>query len=101
MTSHPASRDFIGSICSANALAEWLGLARYPRSWEHRRVYLAAGSLKFGESPDRCRNVDVLQRQRAAIEWLGSEKFFDIRFPDRKRETPDWGHMPVSALEHG
>ena len=55
--------------------------------------------LKFCESPDHCRDIDVLQRQRAAIEWLGPEKFFDIRFPDRKLATPDWRHRPFRNVE--
>ena len=50
-------------------------------------------SLRFCESPEHCRDVDVLQKQRAAIEWLGSEKFFDIRIPDLKLDIPDWQHI--------
>ncbi len=83
-------------------LAEWLGLSTIPKELA-ALTPLAGGGwlLKFSESPDQCRDIDVLQKQRAAIEWLGAEKFFDIRLPDRKLDTPDWGHMPVSYLKHG
>jgi len=55
---------------------------------------LAGGgvSLKFCESPDDCRSLENLQRQQVAIEWLGRQRFFDIRFPDRKLDVPNWDH---------
>ena len=84
----------------SDAFAEWLGLGSFPKElavWKR----LAGGgvSLKFCESPDRCRDIDVVQKQRTAIDWLGSEKFFDIRFPDRKLDTPDWVRMPLPNIE--
>ena len=51
-------------------------------------------TIKFCESPEYCRELEVLQKQRAVVEWLGPEKFFDIRSPDRKAITPDWDHLP-------
>jgi hypothetical protein len=76
-------------------LAGWLGLSTIPKEVAAlRRLAWGGWLLKFCESPDHCRDIDVLQRQRAAIEWLGAQRFFDIRFADRKLETPDWGHTP-------
>ncbi|MGA2595537.1 MAG: hypothetical protein ABSH09_00865 [Bryobacteraceae bacterium] len=76
-------------------LAGWLGLSTIPKELAAlERLACGGWLLKFCESPDHCRDFDILQKQRAAIEWLGLEKFFDIRFPDRKLETPDWDHTP-------
>lgn len=76
-------------------LAEWLGLSTIPKELG-ALTPLACGGwlLKFSESPEQCGDFDVLQKQRAAIDWLGAEKFFDIRLPDRKLEIPDWKHAP-------
>jgi hypothetical protein len=72
-------------------LAGWLGLSTIPKELASlRRLPCGGWLLKFCESPDQCRDIDVLQKQRTAIEWLGAERFFDIRFPDRKLEAPDW-----------
>jgi hypothetical protein len=76
--------------------ATWLGLRELPKEVATLKELAGAGvALKFCESPDECRTLEVLQRQRAAIEWLGQEKFFDIRFPDRKAVVPDWSHLPL------
>jgi len=75
----------------SDELAAWLGLNGFPKELAKSKRLPGGGlSLKFCESPDRCRDIDVLQKQRAAIEWIGAEKFFDIRFPDRKLDTPGW-----------
>jgi hypothetical protein len=77
----------------SDELAGWLGLNGIPRGLATlKRLACGGWLLKFCESPNHCRDIDVLQKQRAAIEWLGPEKFFDIRFPDRKLATPDWDH---------
>jgi hypothetical protein len=83
-------------------LAEWLGLSTLPKELG-ALTPLACGGwlLRFSESPEQSSDFDVLQKQRAAIEWLGVQKFFDIRCPDRKLETPDWKHMPASVPKHG
>jgi hypothetical protein len=84
----------------SDALAEWLGLADFPKELAASKRLSGGGvALKFCESPDHCRDIDVLQKQRATIEWLGAEKFFDIRFPDRKLDTPDWGKIPLGKVE--
>ena len=76
-------------------LAGWLGLRTIPEEIAVlRRLACGGWLLEFCESPDHCRDVDVLKKQWVAIEWLGAEKFFDIRSPDRKLETPDWDHKP-------
>lgn len=81
-------------------LAEWLGLNTVPQELASLRRMAGGGwLLKFCESPDRCRDIDVLQKQRAAIEWLGAEKFFDIRFPDRKLDAPDWNRASFRNAE--
>ena len=75
--------------------AEWLGLRHLPEELAVKTKLAGGGvSLKFCESPDDCRSLAVLQKQRTAIDWLGPQRFFDIRFPDRKLETPDWNHLP-------
>jgi hypothetical protein len=73
----------------SDELAGWLGLNGIPGELATlKRLACGGWLLKFCESPDHCRDIDVLQKQRVAIEWLGSEKFFDIRLPDRKLATP-------------
>lgn len=75
----------------SDKLAAWLGLSGFPKELAVSKTLPGGGvSLKFCESPERCRDIDVLQKQRAAIDWLGAERFFDIRNPDRKLDTPDW-----------
>ena len=81
-------------------LAGWLGLSTIPKELAAlKRLACGGWLLKFCESPDHCRDIDVLQKQRAAIEWLGAEKFFDIRFPDRKLDTPAWYRTPFRNVE--
>jgi hypothetical protein len=76
--------------------AGWLGLEHFPKELRAlKHLSNGAVSLKFCDSPDQCRSFEVLQKQRTAIEWLGPEKFFDIRFPDRKAVTPDWDRLPL------
>jgi hypothetical protein len=83
----------------SEAYGKWLGLEQLPKELAARETLSNGGILlKFCESPDDCRSLEVLQRQRAAVEWLGPEKFFDIRFPDRKAVTPDWSRMPLQSL---
>ena len=75
----------------SDELAGWLGLSGFPKELAISKTLPGGGvSLKFCESPDHCRDIDVLQKQRVAIKWLGTNKFFDIREPDRKLDTPDW-----------
>jgi len=84
----------------SDPLASWLGVYGFPKELATSKELAGGGVLlKFNESPDNCRDIDVLQKQRAAIEWLGAEKFFDIRFPDRKLETPDWDQIPFRSTE--
>ena len=83
------------NFCS-DGYAEWLGLSNFPERLAALQRLAGGGvSLKFCESPDQCRSLEVLQKQRTTVEWLGPDKFFDIRFPDRKAETPDWYHLPL------
>ena len=64
-------------------LAKWLGIHGFPKELAASKELAGGGiSLEFCESPGEC-DIEVIQRQRTAIEWLGSEKFFDIRFPSR------------------
>ena len=75
----------------SDKLADWLDLNRFPNELAMpTRLRNGGVTLKFCESPEESRTLEVLQKQRAAIEWFGAEKFFDIHFPDRKAETPDW-----------
>lgn len=76
--------------------AEWLGLDDLHKELAPlKSLPSGAVSLKFCDSPEHCRDLEILQKQRAVIEWLGPEKFFDIRFPDRKAVTPDWDQLPI------
>lgn len=76
--------------------AEWLGLGQLRTEVTPLKSLPGGGvSVKFCDGPEHCRDLEVLQRQRAVVEWLGPEKFFDIRFPDRKQEVPDWGTLPL------
>jgi hypothetical protein len=80
----------------SDELAGWLGLSTIPKELAVLKPLAGGGwSLKFCDSPDHCRDIDVLQKQHVAIDWLGAGKFFDIRFPDRRLETPDWDHIPL------
>lgn len=80
--------------------AQWLGLKDFPKELATLSNLAGGGlSLKFCASPDQCRDIDVVQKQRAAIEWLGPEKFFDIRFSNRNAVTPEWEHMPLNNFE--
>src|SRR5579864_826788 len=80
----------------SDGYANWLGLREFPREVAVLKKLAGGGvSLKFCESPDDCRSLEVLQKQRAAIDWLGPQRFFDIRFPDRKLDVPDWDHVPT------
>lgn len=84
----------------SDAYANWLGLSELPMNLGILKKLAGGGmSLAFCESPDDCRSLEVLQKQRAAIEWLGPERFFDIRFPDRKAVTPDWNRVPLPTHE--
>ena len=84
----------------SDELAEWLGLSGLSKELVPlKRLDGGGWLLKFCESPDHCRDIEVLQKQRTAIEWLGPEKFFDIRFPDRKLATPDWDRTPIRNVE--
>jgi hypothetical protein len=77
--------------------AQWLGLAQLSKELAPlKRLPDGAVLLKFCASSEHCRDLDVLQKQRSVIEWLGREKFFDIRFPDHKAVTPDWDHLPLA-----
>ena len=80
--------------------ANWLGLTELPRELVTLRKLVGAGvSLKFCECPEDCRSLEVLQKQRAVVEWLGPQRFFDIRSPDRKLDVPDWNRISVPAEE--
>jgi hypothetical protein len=74
--------------------ATWLGVRELPKKLATLKDLSGGGvSLKFCESPEDCRSLVVLQKQRAAIDWLGPQRFFDIRSPDRKLDVPNWDQM--------
>jgi hypothetical protein len=82
--------------------AKWLGLEELPKELAVREKLAGGGVLlKFCESPDDCRSLEVLQKQRTAIEWLGPQRFFDAHFPDRQQEVPDWTSLPLPNQESG
>jgi hypothetical protein len=50
----------------SDELAAWLGLDGFPKELAASKRLAGGGlSLKFCDSPDRCRDIDVLQKQRA------------------------------------
>ena len=72
-------------------LGSWLGLSDLPRNLGALKSLAGGGVLlKFGESPGECRSPEVLRKQRVAIDWLGPQKFFDIRSPNRRLDSPNW-----------
>jgi hypothetical protein len=80
----------------SDELAEWVGVSCFPKELAASKKLSNRGlSIKFCDSPEQCRDYSVLQKQRAAVEWLGADKFFDIRFPKRKLKTPDWNCIPL------
>jgi hypothetical protein len=84
----------------SDELTRWLGLSDFPQELAAlKRLARGGVAIKFCESPEHCRDLEIIQKQRTAIEWLGAEKFFDIRFPDRKAVTPDWAHLPLPQLQ--
>ena len=49
----------------SDELAGWLGLGGFPKELAISKTLRGGGvSLKFCESPDHCRDIDVLQKQR-------------------------------------
>lgn len=80
----------------SETLANWLGLEGLPKELGGlQRLEEGGVLLRFCESPEHCRDLAVIQKQRTAVGWLGSERFFDIRFPERKAVTWDWSHAPL------
>jgi hypothetical protein len=77
----------------SDEFAEWLGLRCLPEGPAVLKRLAGGGVLlKFCDSPDQCRDSETLQKQYEVIGQLGPERFFAIQFPDRKLDTPDWGH---------
>jgi hypothetical protein len=81
----------------SDELADWLGLNDLPKNLGVLNSLAGGGvSLKFGESPDDCRSREVLRKQRVAIDWLGPQKFFDLRSPNRRLDSLNWaGGAPL------
>jgi len=80
--------------------AKWLGLRQLSKELAVQDELPGGGvRLKFCGLPDECRSLEVLQKQRSAIDWLGPQRFFDNRFPDRKQEAPDWTSLPLPGNE--
>lgn len=80
----------------SEGLASWLNMHEFPKELAPSKELSGGGiSLEFCESPTDCRDIEVIQRQRTSIEWLGSEKFFDIRIPSRIATLPDWEKLPI------
>jgi len=79
----------------SDELADWLDLANFPvQLGTLKRLPFGGYSLKFCDDPNDATTVDVLKRQRIAIDWFGPDKFFDIRSPDRPVTLPAWRPVP-------
>jgi len=84
----------------SSGFAKWLGVETLPQKLVTSKELPGGGvSLRFCEFPERCRDFEILKRQRAAIEWLGPGKFFNISFPNRKLESPNWSHIPTPRVD--
>jgi hypothetical protein len=82
----------------SDAFANWLGLHDFPRELAVSNPLTSGGlSLKFCQSPEGCREIDILNKQKTAIDWLGPEKVFDIRFPARQLSALDWDQIATTA----
>ncbi|UWZ86367.1 hypothetical protein [Occallatibacter riparius] len=82
----------------SEGLAKWLGIDSFPKRLAASKQLAGSGVLlEFCESPGECRDIEAIQRQRTAIEWLGPEKFFDIRFPNRSATLP-WESIPIPDI---
>jgi hypothetical protein len=85
----------------SDELAAWLGMSDFPEKLAALKRLTGGGvSFKFCDLPDECRSLEVLQKQRAAIEWLGPQRFFDIRFPERKQDVPNWDSLPLRTSDN-
>ena len=84
----------------SDSLGRWLELSTFPQELASLRRLAGGGwLLQFCELPDHCRDIDLLQKQCAAIEWLGADKFFDIRCPEREARVPNWDSAPFRDVE--
>jgi hypothetical protein len=80
----------------SDGLAAWVGLNGLPRELAASNTLTRGGVvLECCQSPEQCRDIETLQKQKAAIEWLGADKFFDIRHPNRHLDTPNWNQLPL------
>jgi len=80
----------------SDELADWLDLANFPERLGTLKSLEGGGySITFCEAPEDAVTGDVLRRQRVAMDWLGADKFFDIRLPDRTVNLPDWACVPL------
>lgn len=83
----------------SKGFATWLGLDTFPGQLAESAILRGdLWSIAFSDTPGHCRELDILQKQHAAIEWLGSDRFFDICSPDRKLNSPDWNSIPPASL---
>jgi hypothetical protein len=83
----------------SEGFAKWLDIYGFPKELAASKELVGGGvALEFCESPGECRDIAVIQRQRTAIEWLGSEKFFDIHFPSRSATLP-WDCIPIPNIK--
>jgi|SRR6185312_1111583 len=86
----------------SDELADWLDLANFPeRLGTLKRLPRGGYSITFCENPGDAVTGDVLQRQRVAIDWIGADKFFDIRSPDRIVNLPDWASVSAGDAQVG
>jgi hypothetical protein len=72
-------------------LANWLRITELPSEIAHCDL-LTNGRvcLRFCTSPDACREPDVLNRQKMAIQSMGVQRFFDINRLDDQLESYPW-----------
>lgn len=78
--------------------ASWLGVDTFPSQLAESTIERGdIWSFRFSATPERCRDIDILQRQRATIEWLGSDRFFDMRSPERELSSPEWDSIPTPS----
>lgn len=76
----------------SSTLEQWLRLDEsLPDVTDLKHLRNGARVLQFGDVPDDCESLEIVDQQKRMVERLGASKFFDIRHPDRPLEAPKWG----------
>lgn len=79
----------------SSGLARWLRIQDLPSEIAVPRVVQGGAiELVLGGTEQESTPEAALALQQAAIDWLGTEKFFNIQDPDRLLSGPEWVNVP-------